>query len=84
MSLQNRPMSDRHLQRVTSCTSYIGQTHGSGCNKSMVSPTGFEGFCKGLNGSWGIPFKGFVNAAWPVRVYLKQSNPKSWREWSIS
>jgi len=29
----------------------------------LVSPTGLEGFCKGLNTSWAIPFKGFVNAA---------------------
>ena len=29
----------------------------------MVSPTGLDGFCKGLNRPWGIPFEGFVNAA---------------------
>jgi hypothetical protein len=31
--------------------------------KEVASPTGIDGFCKGLNGSWGIPFKGLVNAA---------------------
>jgi hypothetical protein len=29
---------------------------------AMVSPTGIDGFCKGQDGPWGIPFKGFVNA----------------------
>ena len=29
----------------------------------LVSPTGIDGFCKGLKGSWSIPFKGLVNAA---------------------
>jgi len=34
--------------------------------KGLVSPTGLEDFCKGLTGSWSIPFKGVVNAAWPA------------------
>jgi hypothetical protein len=29
----------------------------------LVSPTGFEGVCKVLSSSWGIPFQGFVDAA---------------------
>ena len=29
MTLQNRPMSDKHLQRVTVCVSYIGQSPSS-------------------------------------------------------
>jgi hypothetical protein len=29
----------------------------------LVSPTGLDGFCKGLNSSWGIAFQGFVIAA---------------------
>jgi hypothetical protein len=31
--------------------------------KTLVSPTGLEGFCKGLNSSWAIAFQGGVNAA---------------------
>ena len=33
MTLRNRPMRDKHLQRVTICTSYIGQTHACGAKK---------------------------------------------------
>jgi hypothetical protein len=29
----------------------------------MVSPTGLEAICQGLNSSWCIPFQGFVEAA---------------------
>jgi hypothetical protein len=31
--------------------------------KALVSPTGMEGFCRGPNGSWAMPFHGVVNAA---------------------
>jgi hypothetical protein len=30
---------------------------------ALVPPTGIDGFCTGLNCSWGIPFNGFVNVA---------------------
>ena len=33
------------------------------CAPCVVSPTGLEGFCKGLTGSWAIPFQGAVSAA---------------------
>ena len=29
----------------------------------VVSPTGLEGFCNGLDRSWDISFRGLVNAA---------------------
>ena len=34
----------------------------TGRAKALVSPTGLEGFCKGLSG-WPIPFQGVVTAA---------------------
>ena len=50
MSLRNRPMSDKHLQRVTVGVSYIGQTATLSISrpgdetKSMVSPMGLSTF----------------------------------------
>jgi hypothetical protein len=32
MILRNRPMSDKHLQRVTVCVSYIGQPRACRCH----------------------------------------------------
>lgn len=33
------------------------------CTPVLMSPTGFEGICQGLNNLWRMPFQGFVQAA---------------------
>ena len=37
--------------------------HGLVPAQCLVSPTGLEAVCQGLNSSWCIPFNGFVEAA---------------------
>ena len=49
--------------RVTGQGSYLNFLPDQLTSPFVVSPTGTEGFCKGLSGSWAIPFQGVVTAA---------------------
>jgi hypothetical protein len=48
--------------RITGEGSYLHLLNGV-ASPYVVSPTGFEAVCQGLNNSWCIPFQGFVEAA---------------------
>jgi hypothetical protein len=55
--------SGRKGYKVTWRGSYLRLLPSQLATPCVVSPTGLEGFCKSLSASWGIPFKGSVNAA---------------------